>query len=526
MRSIPLAVFSGMLRRGRWYLLGSLLAGNLLPAMVFSALNQEGGFDPTHESAIMLHFFFTQINLLIFGSAVYSALGHPKRMYAYPLTNSAIVVWQLVPAMMLMALGSVITTLFLNTVFNVAWPLWGPVLFSAVAFASVAAMVWLTEKSGWALLGLTVVAGFLGLWIKSRYGSPFSQPNHFWLEVTSGDVATMLAIGLAAFCIGVLGVARSRRGDPLPSLGIVAWWQRVFDPEVDTNTRFKSASRAQFWFEWRQKGWAIPAAVLFAMLVNFIIWCFISRNIQELIGGLIAGGGLLGVAGFVGGFLLGNTGPTDAAYEMGQFLATRPLGTTQMARTILKTAAYSVLLAWTLWAVAYAAVRFAFVLAGSAPLHDIPQVLGWWYFPVTLLSPWIVAGVLTSLGLTGRSTLIAKIFCGLFTLWIALTLFAKFALTEQARLQLSVLLTAAIGLAFVLATIWIFVAAHRRSLIESLTVCLAVVVWVAASIVVAVTWSPSSIHSLAIYAMIVGLLALTVVPFAAAPLALSWNRNR
>jgi hypothetical protein len=270
----------------------------------------------------------------------------------------------------------------------------------------------------------------------------------------------------------------------------------------------------------------MPAAVVFGMLVGFGLWLIVSRDSKQLLEGLVAGGGLLSVMGLIGGLIMGNSGPNDANFEMGNFLATRPMTSTDMARTILKAAARSVLVAWIIWAAAFLTL-YVLLLATHVDLGAVlPSELGWWFFPATLLGAWIVAGLVASIGLTGRSRLFLKLFCGGFVLFIALSMFSKHALSRQAQMQFGLGLLAVCGLALMLATAWAFVAARRGSLVGLPTVYVAFSVWAALDMLVVLERVLRPTVPVAVLVFVVGLLALVVSPLAAAPLAIAWNRNR
>src|SRR5262245_36173251 len=104
MRSIPLAMTWELFQRGRWWLIAGLLAANAFPTLAFIALKHEGGVDPEDPSQIIMHVMMMQMNMFLFGTAIFAAQGHPSRLYALPVANSSLVAWHLIPAMLLMAL--------------------------------------------------------------------------------------------------------------------------------------------------------------------------------------------------------------------------------------------------------------------------------------------------------------------------------------------------------------------------------------------------------------------------------------
>jgi hypothetical protein len=235
---------------------------------------------------------------------------------------------------------------------------------------------------------------------------------------------------------------------------------------------------------------------------------------------------------FVGGVVVGNCGPNDANFEMGQFLATRPMTSSDMARTLLKTAGRSTLVAWVAWAVAGLTV-YAILLAlqwGPKIAVDRDLILPWWYFPATLLGPWTVATFGASILLTGRTKPFLAIGSVLLVLWIALQIFAKYYLSQMGREAMYQGLAEACGAAAMGLTAWLFVAARRRSLIGWPTVSSGLACWVTMCVLAVMLRQrdPSALYSVPWQGWLVisGLLALVVLPCAAMPLAIAWNRNR
>lgn len=526
MRSIPLTMTWELLRHGRWLLIGGLLAANLLPALLFTALRLQGAVNPDDQSSIIMHVLLVQLNMFIFAAAVFAAQGPPSRLYAYPVPTSTLVAWHLLPTMAAVSLEVVVSTAVLNAVFDLGWPLWGPAMFLAAATAAIQAALWLTDKSAWLTVAMAAVAAVAGCWHKSRYGAVVGQPTHYWLEVTPGEVATMAAFAALSFYVAVVAVGRNRRGEAPLSLGIIAWFERVFDLGPDLGARFRTPAQAQFWFEWRKKGWAMPAAVIFGLFMSFSIWLFASRQPQDLWQGLIAGGGLLSLLGLIGGMMMGNSGPNDANFELGQFLGTRPMTNTDMARTILKAAAKSVLAAWLIWATAFLTIYVLLLAVQALPRPALPEGLRWWYFPATLLGPWTVTGIVASMVLAGRMHPFAELICGSVALFIGWSLFSSYALSEQARLQFAHGAVVCIALIFLLGSAWAVLAAHRRSLIGWPTIYVACSVWAALTALIVLERVLHPAESLTAYLFAVGLAALSVAPLATAPLALAWNRNR
>ncbi len=525
MRSIPVAMTWEMLSRGRWQLLAFAIGANILPIILFSALRHEGGIDPVDPNMLIMYCVLVQLNMLTFGCGLFDAQGQPSRLYSLPISTASLVAWQLLLAMVAMAVQSVASTAVLNAMFGLGWPLWGPALFAAVGVAATLTVLWTTEKSGWILVAITLVASVMGLWFKSRFGPMFSQPTHQWVDVTPVEVLTLMMFAGLSYCVAVAGVARLRCGEPLPSLGIIAWIERVFDPPPDFGPSFTSPLQAQYWMEWRKKGWALPVVVMFGMFIGLSIWGVFVRDVQELFDGFVAGGAMLTLLGFVGLFL-GNVGANDTTFEIGHFLSTRPLTNTEISRTILKVLAQSVLIAWAIWAAPFLLLFAVLHARHAVPAVELLDDLGWWYVPATLLGSWATVSTLAAIAMTGRSRLLAQLICGLFVLFIGLNLISKFALPVPTRLPFARGVAATIGAVLLLGTVWVFGAARRRGLIGLPTLCIAASVWamLSGSIFLDSILNPARPWIVGVLAVCVATLA--VAPLAAAPLALAWNRNR
>ncbi|MCX7421452.1 MAG: hypothetical protein NT013_18170 [Planctomycetia bacterium] len=524
MRSVPLALTWEMLSKGFWTLIGFSFAANGLPVLLLSAMRVDGVIDANEPVWIIMHLTMSQISMIVFGIGVLSAQGNPSRLFAMPISNSAIATWHQVLAMALVGLHSAVSSAALNALFDLNWPVWGPAMFMAVAVAGFQATCWFTEKTGWIIWGLVLYGAVFGLWFKSRYGGTFSPATQHWSVVTAGDVATMLAFFLVSHFIALNGIARNRRGDALPSLGIIAWIERLLDPAPDFGLPFRTPSESHFWLEWRKKGVVMPVGVVMCMTIGLSGWLMACREPQDLFDGFLSGGWTLSVLGLVGGLAMGCFGAISAnfgiSYDMGSFFATRPMTSSDFARSILKTAAKSVLITWLIWAVATIAIYLLSLAMSSVPLRWPPK-LGWWYFPVTLLGSWLVVATGTSIGLTGRAELFVKLFCGFAVLLVGLPIVSRSTLPPRVVTQLTHGLAATVGLAFVLGTAWAFAVARRRSLIGNPTILMAASIWFG---VVAFVFAEVLRHhdqELHRIMFLTGLLTLAV-----APLAVAWNRNR
>jgi hypothetical protein len=528
MRSIPLALTLDTLRRGRWTLPSLALAVNAMPLLLLTALRASGAIHPEDPSHIVMHIVLTQVNMWVFGVVVISAQGPISKLFSLPLTSATIVLWRMLLLVVLAALQSVLSTLLINALFDVNWPLWGPALLLAVSMAGAQAIVWYADKSAWSVPMLAGLAMVYGLWMKSRYGAVFSHPDHYWREVTLADAAFMLAMVVAAYLLGVVGVARSRRGEPPLSLGIVDALQRMLQVDVGPVKPFRSPLDAQFWFEWRKNGWVMPAGAAFGLLLALLIWTAFNRNLSDLWEGMFALGACLTILGFVGGLIAGHSGRSDTDYDMGSFLATRPVTTTSLAHTLLKTCALSALLAWLIWAVAYAGVYLVLRVVQSNPIMLLPGELSWWYYPLTLLGPWVAITLVASCGLSGRMLPFIVVSLILFVGWVVLALLGKFALSQQQQQFAQGAFLIAVATACITGTFAAFIAAWQRGLIGWPVIYVGGSLWLVltAASILTLTNRALPLQSLLAATVASAIFALTVAPLATAPLALAWNRTR
>jgi hypothetical protein len=516
------------LRRGRWTLPSIAVAVNAMPLMLLTALRGVAAIDPGDPSLIMIHVVLTQVNMWVFGVAVLSSQGPVSKLFTLPVTTATIVFWRMLALVILAALQSLLSTLMINALFGVDWPLWGPALLLAVSMAGAQAILWYADKSAWVIVMLAALALIYGGWMQSRYGGVLVQPDHYWREISLADAAFMLTMLGFAFALGVAGVARLRRGEPPLSLGIIDAIHRALQGKHGAAAPFRSPIAAQFWYEWRKKGWVMPVGASFGLLLAFFIWSIFNRDPGELWEGIFGLGACLTILGFIGGLILGHNGPNDTSYDLGGFLATRPLTTTTLANILLKACGLSVLLAWLMWVAAYAGVYVVLRATQATPLSFLPNELSWWYYPLTLLGPWVAVTLVASVGLSGRATRFIVIGGGLFAAWIAVNIAGKYAIPPEHEQILNRGFIVLVSALFVLGTLAAFIAAVRRGLIRWPAVYVAGTLWLAltAGAMFTLANQLTPLQSLVSIAVAGGIFALAVAPLATAPLALAWNRTR
>jgi hypothetical protein len=527
MKTIPAAMTWELLARGRWSILAALLATIALPGMTLGALSAISQVDPFNREMIAVHMILGQIGMFIVGATVFVATGRMSRLYAYPARTSTLVAWRMGPAMAIAAMTFAAATAVINALFHLGWPVWSTACFLAVVVAAVQAATWLTERSLWSVFAVTVVAMLSGVWLRSRYGPLVGEPTRLWTDLTAVEVFTMLVAAIAAYAVAVYGVARNRRGEPPFSVGIVDRLAALFARRTAPVLEHPSPDHAQRWHEWQRKGWVAPMIVGSVLVIALPVWATTNRNPRELVEGLVAGGFMLTIAGCLAGLIFGHPGGKDGDFTLGGFLATRPMTNSRLASATLITAAQSLLMAWFIWLVVFLATLAVLATILRLPKQILPAELGWWYFPITLIGPWTAAAIVMTAGLTGRSKLFFQLAAAAAAGYITLAVISNYALTTGAQRWLDYALAVTVGVALVGSVAWLYTAALKRRMIRPATLVAVACVWAITTAIAVTQWPTGGDQSLLpAFALAAGLLALAVAPFAAAPLAMAWNRHR
>lgn len=527
MRSVPYAMTWELLFCNRWWMLAGALWAFAFPAFVFNALQRSGGIDHSVEAGfVTIHVTFVLISMFVFGAAVFGTQAPMSRLYPLPVRTGELVVWRLAPAMAAMVIQSALSTTALNAAFELGWPVWGPAWFSAVAFGGVMVAFWLLENQVWMPLGIGAVGAVLGLWFKSHYGGMFSMPSHMWTEMSPWDVVTLALGGLGTYAAGVFAVARNRRGDSIPSsrgTSGVEWSSRG---SRIARRPFKSVARAQFWYDWRRAGWVYPGVVAAGQVAGLLIWCIFVRDMNDLDVGYIGGGMMLPAVAVITGLALGSPGTRSQIGEMGNFAATRPVPSSELANGGLRVTAASVLAGWLVWFVPFLILRGVFYASGH--VAQSVTVSEFWLTAGGLLAgAWTLASLSAAVQLTGRTVWFAIGLIGFFAGWIGLMVLAATALPAEVLSGIVMVLDVAFRLALVGGIGWAFWQAWRRRLAQPSVVAVAIAICVASAggLLGTSAFEPDRLPlDAAVFLSWWSLLA--VIPVATFPLALAWNRVR
>ncbi len=511
-----------LVRRGWVSLLLGFLGAFSLPVLMLSAFKARGILASNDPDMIIIHFIFAEILGMTFGAAVLHAAGPPGRLYSFPVSDRAIGLLQMVPGTFLVVGQTVLSGWVLNLLFDLPWPWLGQALCFSVIFATFQACLILFHQSLWMLPALVGSMTLEGLWLKSRHGPVFAQPNRYWETVTPLEILIMAMALALAYRIGIWGTNRQRHGLQWES-SLYVYLANFFNALFGRRrTALDSPVRAQEWAEWYQKGWFLPIAVAMVLFITLVIWGFSSRSAGELVHTLLIQGWFFSVLCLITGLLMGNMGISDASMGINQFLATKPLKSTALCAILHKTAMKSILFAVIPWLFL---LLLAIVCAPDHATHHPDVRFGWWYFPGVILSAWVAMSVPMCLALTGRSTTIS-VPLGLFSGWLIVMVIVSNTSPKWIAdlFFVSVVILFGIALFAFTLTTWgvalkqgVMSARHAYFAAGFLCVGMALAGWHFSQ------GMPGGVH---FFVLNLGLLSLTVFPFAGAPIALAWNRTR
>ena len=525
MRSITLAILWEFWRCGRTVFPATLLTVISLAASLnfceWSNRSLHVEFD--HRLLLTLHFFGVILQVIAFPTAVLIAQGQISRHYARPVTTRQIVGCHLLAGGIITAILSLTATGIVNFIFELHWPYAGPALLAVATTVLIQGTTWLgRESQAIQYLGGALAFALPILWFKSRMGPLSHPPEHFWLTTTSAELLTLASFALAGSTIAFLAIDRDRRGDAWNWRRLHEFFDRLTIP-FSADRPFRNAVHAQLWFEWRQKGWWLPLIAIFSLLGVLLLWIGVRQD--DVLGfGLLFVGYMLVVAAFAGGIVLGRYNPKPGRYEMGTFLATRPISDTGITGATLVTGAVSLVMSGLLWGGA-GALSCIFDPKGmpgaGLTTTSIPGIA------FTLFSMgWVLLSIVTCVMMTGRP----RVFVIAVNVVIILALLVGSSgfTPESANGLRIVSLILCIGLAAVTlsATLAMFIKAYRRGLIGwKMALAGLAVPGLAILYEVGQLLNPSGPDQRVamVGLMVAGLFA---APLAAGPLAVAWNRHR
>jgi hypothetical protein len=221
-------------------------------------------------------------------------------------------------------------------------PLWLPAAAIALFLASFQAVMWTPFSQRWlqlVLMVFVIMAPMAAALVVIALDIPGSEP------VVAAMFTALIPV---AYFAAVLGVARARRGQPYDWRGwsrFVEWLTTFRSPATHP---FRSAARAQLWFECRAHAWTFPL-FLGCILVAFPGLPLIEpENVAlgwRVLGLLLAAPLMIAL---MAGNLLGMLHDPFSKGESATFLLTRPVSSVSLVRSKLAAAALGTAVTWLL----------------------------------------------------------------------------------------------------------------------------------------------------------------------------------
>ena len=460
---------------------------------------------------------------------------YPARMFALPVTTTALAAWPMLYGTAAMAL------LWLATRLLAAWPsgldvplVW-PALLAASMLAWLQALTWMPYP----LPGLRVIVTVL--WLTVIDAVVFTAIEY---NAPEGVMLALLAPHVPlAFLAARFAIARARRGDVPDWQGIFGHALEPSSPRALPRDHFPSPARAQAWFEWRRHGWSLPAMVAIVLPFELTLLFGFSDTPVIVFETLL---GVLLTPVFMAAFAAATVSQSNPhgrdAHGLTPFVATRPLSSPSLVAAKLKATIGSALAAWLLVLVA---IPLALQLSGTAPMvveraRQGVDVVGTPRAIVIVLL--VVAGLVAStwtqlvqslyIGLTGREWAVkSNVFVTLSFLavlgpllhWIIDNGNVQAVLWDAIPSILAVLVGFKMS-----AAAWIAVRLYDSRLLSDRTLLTGAASWCVAVLVLygVLAWILSVPFLPRYLPALIAILAIPLVRLSAAPLALAWNRHR
>ncbi len=537
MRSIPAAVTWEFLVHGKWAMaLG--LAGSMAIPMLLGTLMRE--IAPAHSKSPEMVFIYLTISMIaIFNTGVCIVASREpiRRWCCLPISNTQIVFWQMLTAILAMAVLFPIYASITRWVFQIDFPVLAPTLFAMTCVAGLQVAAWQQVHPIWAAGYWIVAVSIFSNWFAWLHGNPLfltfrhSSPAwHMWREVTGVELlAMLLTIGVSGW-LGVRTVASVRRGD---SPKLLEWMRElinlVWSKFGHRRLQFDSPRTALCWCEQREKGLILPIATLLVTTVGLVLWCIDDPSAEGLFNGLKVGGGFLIEFSLVVGATFGLQffGKNyELSSILGHFLSARPVSNAEYAWVKIRSLAKSLTIGWFIWLTVFILSICVTWCCGSLPQHALPEFLGWCFLPAVWVGCWTVSANCMTIVLSGRAMRFLIVALVAWSVYIAVEILNHSHLLPISMEAIRQSVSVVIGSGCIVATFIFFYLALRNSMISVGFTAISFAAWLVSNASLAfygAGWFGSSIQ---FYALAIGVVSLIFLPLAAAPLAVQWNRVR
>ena len=541
MRTPAAAIAWELSKRHRWGLLALLATILTLGAIKIAVLTNHAHLeirDLTFALLVPIPLAATFLYLLavftfgITGDVAARESMYPARMLTLPVSTAALAGWPMLCGCVSMALWW--SAMRIAAIFppGAAVPKYWPALFAASLVAWTQALTW----TPYPVRGMRILVS-IGLLMSIDvvvFTALANKPRESTMLLLLAPLVPL------AYLTAFAAVSRARRGD-VPDWGVAKRSAPAFARSERRD--FRSASGAQFWFEWRQYGRSLPLLVGIVLPAGLSL-LFLFHETPVIVVEIVVASLLL--PPFLAVFVAATAGKSNSnasdSYGIPPFIATRPVEDRALVAAKWKTALLSALAAWMIVVVAVP-IALMWSDATEPILHIARNVDGALGHPRTImLGAFILVCLIGStwkqlvqgfyIAMSGRDWAVKGI--AFATLVLLTAGFFALGWTVDSRYRVAVVWTSMPSLMAVLVAIKLVLAmrvmqrAVERGVFTQQQVVIAAIVWdlcVFAIFGVLALILPAIL----VRRYILLLVAMLVVPFVrlmAAPLAVARNRHR
>lgn len=459
-----------------------------------------------------------------------------RRHYTLPVATATLVGWSLMNGALAAAAVYAGTALAINGALSADWPVLMPALGAAAIYVAFQAVFWWIGPSRGVYGVLAVILAVALAVASDLHLLPLTRFSVFraawaWAQTAAGSLVLSIGTILLAYAAAVNGVARDRRGEAWSLEWLGRWCNSLADAvsrrsRRRAHWRFRSPESAQFWLEWRGKGRLLPlcvAGIVCGVWVFPAVASLEPYDVSALVVSLTATSVFL--SPLIGVFLGAGSGGFE--FDMKSFAATRPMSDSGLAAAVLRSTALALGTAATLWLVGAVTTLAIWVPEDWQRLqnswHD-----GLWAFHsrygefvlMIALMCWTLAGLGASLALS-RQWFVGWAGVGL----IGFLLIFAWSMDRLPR-EIATVLTAVVAAGCLGGTLVAWIVAHRRQLTSGRTLLIGLSGYLLLLVYLYGGTPLIAVGSPVTHFVVVCFSAIPFAPFAAAPLALSWNRHR
>jgi len=451
--------------------------------------------------------------LAVLAALCETRMGFTHRLYTKPVPTWLLVAWKMMLGALVSALMYVVSASVWNGLLGADFALLGPAFFFATGLAVVTSVAWsLADFRVWKIVFCAAGTISLTVWFGRCYWD-----GGLWSQPTIGELLTMSVFVLAAYAFAVFSVARDRCGETRPWPDIQQLYNRVVELLSIRRRGFRSAPSAHFWFEWRPRGLVVPGiAAVFIGLPVVVLLCqpyAVEGLIEVVLSSGLAMGPLL--SGILAGLFMGDRQKGKRGFDA--FVATRPIGDSQLAFAVLKATVTSNVVAWLVLLTGILAGALGLVARdGPAAFQSFTERLSAtpvWAPPLMVISSlWFALALsawTTTLMLAGRGWFISMMSFLFWATVILIFVVTQCKLVPESAWPFVQVLMLCGGIALTLATAYAFAAARRRGFIGRRAIYFAVGMWLVSS--AAVVFAFQSLASHSVIVLMCGILALEPV---------------